>query len=124
MRAASKRKLSDWFMEKGTGREATFEAVIKRINQKCDLKIAIVRTDTFRASKIMQNRALTNSKIDAIWDSVVVEAYGDVEKGGFRWIKGEKCADEGTYLDCSSPLYMSLRPNSWMVSWSLIQKVT
>ncbi|KAL0713223.1 hypothetical protein Bca4012_020201 [Brassica carinata] len=33
--------------------------------------------DMFRASKIMQQRALSNPKIEVIWNSLVVEAYGD-----------------------------------------------
>ncbi|XP_041020353.1 thioredoxin reductase 2-like [Juglans microcarpa x Juglans regia] len=37
----------------------------------------IHRRDTFRASKIMQQRALTNPKIQVLWNSVVLEAYGD-----------------------------------------------
>ncbi|TQD89078.1 hypothetical protein C1H46_025366 [Malus baccata] len=37
----------------------------------------IHRRDTFRASKIMQHRALNNPKIQVVWNSVVVEAYGE-----------------------------------------------
>ncbi|XP_021908327.1 thioredoxin reductase 1-like [Carica papaya] len=45
-------------------------------------KVYIIhRRETFRASKIMQQRALTNPKIDVIWNSAVEEAYGDGEKG-------------------------------------------
>ncbi|KAI3864846.1 hypothetical protein MKX03_006085 [Papaver bracteatum] len=41
-------------------------------------KVYIVhRRDVFRASKIMQNRAMTNPKIEVIWNSAVVEAKGD-----------------------------------------------
>ncbi|KAL8129525.1 hypothetical protein V2J09_018680 [Rumex salicifolius] len=34
------------------------------------------RRDTFRASKIMQARAIGNPKIEVLWNSVVEEAYG------------------------------------------------
>lgn len=51
-------------------------------------KVYIIhRRDSFRASKIMQNRALTNPKIDVIWNSVVIEAYGEGDKkvlGGLK----------------------------------------
>ena len=41
-------------------------------------KVTIVhRRDEFRASKIMQERALANPKIQVIWDSVVEEILGD-----------------------------------------------
>lgn len=47
-------------------------------------KVYIIhRRDTFRASKIMQQRALNNPKIEVVWNSTVVEAYGeDGGKGG------------------------------------------
>uniref|UniRef100_A0A7N0UW26 Thioredoxin reductase n=1 Tax=Kalanchoe fedtschenkoi TaxID=63787 RepID=A0A7N0UW26_KALFE len=51
-------------------------------------KVYIIhRRDTFRASKIMQNRAMTNPKIDVLWNSTVVEAYGDGEKGVLGGLK-------------------------------------
>ncbi|KAF6244145.1 hypothetical protein COO60DRAFT_1599966 [Scenedesmus sp. NREL 46B-D3] len=40
----------------------------------------IHRRDEFRASKIMRQRALEHPKIKVLWDSVVVEAYGN-DKG-------------------------------------------
>jgi thioredoxin reductase (NADPH) len=47
--------------------------------------IAIVhRRDEFRASKIMQDRALSNPKISVIWDSVVEEIEGDGGVTGVR----------------------------------------
>jgi thioredoxin reductase (NADPH) len=47
--------------------------------------IAIVhRRDEFRASKIMQDRALSNPKISVIWDSVVEEIVGDGGVTGVR----------------------------------------
>ncbi|XAR73657.1 Thioredoxin-disulfide reductase [Bertholletia excelsa] len=41
----------------------------------------IHRRDEFRASKIMQHRALTNPKIEVVWNSVVVEAYSQKGRG-------------------------------------------
>jgi thioredoxin reductase (NADPH) len=44
-------------------------------------KVTLVhRRDTLRASKIMQDKAFANSKIEFIWDSEVAEVK-DVEKG-------------------------------------------
>eukprot|EP00195_Chlamydomonas_chlamydogama_P010561 CAMPEP_0202900960 /NCGR_PEP_ID=MMETSP1392-20130828/12390_1 /ASSEMBLY_ACC=CAM_ASM_000868 /TAXON_ID=225041 /ORGANISM="Chlamydomonas chlamydogama, Strain SAG 11-48b" /LENGTH=340 /DNA_ID=CAMNT_0049587429 /DNA_START=161 /DNA_END=1183 /DNA_ORIENTATION=+ len=41
-------------------------------------KVYIIhRRDTLRASKIMQQRAKDNPKIEFLWDSAVVEAYGN-----------------------------------------------
>jgi thioredoxin reductase (NADPH) len=41
-------------------------------------KVSIVhRRDEFRASKIMQDRALSNPKVDVIWDTEVEEVTGD-----------------------------------------------
>ncbi|HWP94003.1 MAG TPA: thioredoxin-disulfide reductase [Thermodesulfobacteriota bacterium] len=45
-------------------------------------KVTIIhRRDKLRASKIMQERAFKNKKIDFIWDSVVEEILGDKETG-------------------------------------------
>ncbi|MGE5444470.1 MAG: thioredoxin-disulfide reductase [Ignavibacteriales bacterium] len=49
---------------------------------KFAIKVNVVhRRDTLRASKIMQERAFKNKKIDFIWDSMVEEILGDKEKG-------------------------------------------
>ncbi|XWS35055.1 hypothetical protein CRYUN_Cryun21dG0093300 [Craigia yunnanensis] len=51
-------------------------------------KVYIIhRRDTFRASKIMQSRVVSNPKIEVIWNSVVVEAYGDGERGVLGGLK-------------------------------------
>ncbi|KAK6793376.1 hypothetical protein RDI58_006829 [Solanum bulbocastanum] len=48
-------------------------------------KVYIIhRRDEFRASKIMRNRALSNPKIEVIWNSAVVEAYGEKSLGGLK----------------------------------------
>ncbi|KAG0467896.1 hypothetical protein HPP92_017224 [Vanilla planifolia] len=45
------------------------------------------RRDTFRASKIMQARALGNPKIEVVWNSEVVEAYSDKEGESLGGVK-------------------------------------
>ena len=50
------------------------------------------RRSTFRASKIMQDRVLRNPKIQVVWNSVVVEAFGgaDGDGDGGRRLAGVK----------------------------------
>jgi thioredoxin reductase (NADPH) len=47
----------------------------------------IHRRNTFRASKIMQARAISNPKIQVVWDSEVVEAYGGADGGPLAGVK-------------------------------------
>ena len=42
------------------------------------------RRDEFRASKIMQDRALNNPKISVMWNSEIVEMYGDPKDKGLE----------------------------------------
>ena len=52
-------------------------------------KITIIhRKDSFRASKIMQQRVLANSKIKVIWNTEVIEIIGDGKK-----VTGDKLKD-------------------------------
>ena len=46
----------------------------------------IHRRDEFRASKIMQDRALNNPKIDVIWNSVIESMIGDPQNGGLTGV--------------------------------------
>jgi thioredoxin reductase (NADPH) len=53
----------------------------------------IHRRDSFKASKIMQERALNNPKIEVIWNSAVAELKGDVKLEGVtleNTVTGEK----------------------------------
>lgn len=53
-------------------------------------KVTVVhRRDTLRASKIMQERAMKNSKISFIWDSVVEEVLGE-DRNGKRTMTGAR----------------------------------
>ncbi|MGI9533361.1 MAG: thioredoxin-disulfide reductase [Thermodesulfobacteriota bacterium] len=49
---------------------------------KFGTKVTVIhRRDELRASKIMQDRAFANSKIEFVWDTVVEEIIGDKESG-------------------------------------------
>ncbi|XP_047310663.1 thioredoxin reductase NTRB-like [Impatiens glandulifera] len=51
-------------------------------------KVYIIhRRDEFRASKIMQNRTLSNPKIEVLWNSSAVEAYGEETKNVLGGLK-------------------------------------
>ncbi|GJR27917.1 thioredoxin reductase NTRB-like protein [Tanacetum coccineum] len=51
-------------------------------------KVYIIhRRGEFRASKIMQQRAMNNEKIEVIWNSAVVEAYGEEGKSTLGGLK-------------------------------------
>jgi thioredoxin reductase (NADPH) len=51
------------------------------------------RRDSLRASKIMQERAFTNDKINFVWDSEVVEVLGEASVTGLR-IRNVKTGEE------------------------------
>jgi thioredoxin reductase (NADPH) len=53
------------------------------------------RRDTLRASKVMQDRALTNDKIRFAWDSEVVELLGEDRLKGVR-LRNLKTGEEST----------------------------
>ena len=51
-------------------------------------KVTIIhRRDEFRASKIMQDRALAHPKIDVVWNSGVEEMLGDPQNGGLTGVR-------------------------------------
>jgi thioredoxin reductase (NADPH) len=57
-------------------------------------KVTIVhRRDSLRASKIMQDRAFANPKIDFVWDSVVTEIVGNGQVAGAK-LKNLKTGEE------------------------------
>jgi thioredoxin reductase (NADPH) len=53
------------------------------------------RRDTLRASKIMQDRAMTNPKINFVWDSEVAEVLGDDRVTGLR-LRSTRTGEEST----------------------------
>jgi thioredoxin reductase (NADPH) len=69
--------------------EATF---LTRFASKVTL---VHRRDSFRASKIMQERAFSNDKIEVLWDSEVLEAVGDNKLEHLR-VRNLKTGEEST----------------------------
>ena len=73
-----------------------------------------LRRDEFRASKIMQERALNNPKISIIWNAVVEEMIGNPENGGLTGVllKDTK-SGETREMDCDG-VFMAIGhlPNS------------
>jgi thioredoxin reductase (NADPH) len=75
----------------GGGDTAMEEALfLSRYSKKLTV---IHRRDRLRASKIMQDRAFANEKIEFLWNSEVVEVLGDHEVTGLR-IKNTQTGEE------------------------------
>jgi thioredoxin reductase (NADPH) len=76
------------------------------------------RRDEFRASKIMQERALSNPKINVIWDSVVEEIAGDGAVTGVT-LRNVRTG-ERTHVDIDG-VFMAIghTPNTELVSGQL-----
>lgn len=66
----------------GGGDSAMEEATF--LTKFCTKVTVIHRRDSLRASKIMQDRAFANKKIQFVWNSVVEEVLGDKEVEGLR----------------------------------------
>ena len=96
----------------GGGDSAMEEAIFLT---KFASSVSIVhRRDKFRASQIMQERALNNPKIDVIWNSTVGEMLGDPANGGLTGILLENTQTGVTIeMDCDGVfLAIGHTPNS------------
>ena len=68
----------------GGGDSAMEEAIFLT---KFASSVSIVhRREEFRASKIMQDRALNNPKIDVIWNSIIMSMIGDPQNSGLTGV--------------------------------------
>ena len=77
----------------GGGDSAMEEAIfLSRFGEKVTI---IHRRDTLRASKIMQERAMKNDKIDFLWNSVPIDLIGDQHLEGVR-VRNTKTGEEST----------------------------
>ena len=83
----------------GGGDSAMEEAIFLT---KFASSVSIVhRRDEFRASKIMQKRALNNPKIDVIWNSTIESMVGDPQNGGLTGvILKDTLSGETSELEC------------------------
>jgi len=72
------------------------------------------RRDTLRASKVMQDKAIENEKIDFIWNAEVLEMNGDPDKNGLESVTlRNRITDEVYNVDCDG-LFLGIghNPNS------------
>ena len=74
----------------------------------------IHRRDSFRASKIMQERALNNPKIDIVWNAIVEQMLGNPSNGGLTGIILQDTKSGKTReLDCDGAfIAIGHQPNS------------
>ena len=83
----------------GGGDSAMEEAIFLT---KFASSVSIVhRREEFRASKIMQERALNNPKIDVIWNSTIESMVGDPQNGGLTGVVlKDTLSGETSELEC------------------------
>ena len=83
----------------GGGDSAMEEAIFLT---KFASSVSIVhRRDEFRASKIMQDSALNNPKIDVIWNSTIESMVGDPQNGGLTGVVlKDTLSGETSELEC------------------------
>jgi thioredoxin reductase (NADPH) len=77
----------------GGGDSALEEALF--LTKFADKVTVIHRRDQLRASKIMQERAFKNDKIDFLWDSVVTDLHGDSTLSGAQ-VRNVNSGEEST----------------------------
>jgi thioredoxin reductase (NADPH) len=84
-------------------------------------KVTIIhRRDELRASKIMQQRAMNNPKIDFLWNHVVVDFLGDEQQGlqGIK-IKNTKTGEESAIYPQGAFLGIGHKPNTGLFKGQL-----
>ncbi|MDQ3798149.1 MAG: thioredoxin-disulfide reductase [Acidobacteriota bacterium] len=89
-------------------------------------KVTIVhRRDTFRASRIMQERALANEKIDVLWNTEIREILGTKEEGvtGIR-IYNSQTEEESHYPTQGVFIAIGHKPNTELFKdWLTLNEV-
>ena len=77
----------------GGGDSAMEEAIF--LTRFAEKVVVIHRRDTLRASKIMQERAMKNDKIEFLWNSVPVDILGETAVEGVR-VRDTQSGEEST----------------------------
>jgi thioredoxin reductase (NADPH) len=78
-------------------------------------KVSVLhRRDQLRASKIMQERAQKNPKIEFVWNSVVTDILGEADKGGVRGLQVEDTTTGATREMAVEGLFVAIghEPNT------------
>ena len=71
----------------------------------------IHRRDQLRASKILQERALTNPKMQFVWNTVVTEVLGENAVSGLK-LRNVATGEESTLPVAAVFIFIGLHPNS------------
>jgi thioredoxin reductase (NADPH) len=85
----------------GGGDTAMEEAVF--LSRFCTKVYVVHRRDKLRASKIMQEKALNNPKIEFIWDSVIEEILG-IQENGIKKVTGARLKNVKTGTLTEKPI--------------------
>lgn len=93
----------------GGGDSAVEEATF--LTRFADKVTLIHRRDHLRASKIMQDRALANPKIEMLWDTVVDDLIGDQRLEGIQ-VRNVKTGESSTLPVTGVFVAIGHRPNS------------
>mgnify|MGYP001172222710 CR=1 FL=1 len=83
----------------GGGDSAMEEAIF--LTKFASSVLIVHRRDVFRASKIMQDRAFNNPKIDVLWNSKIEDMLGNPENGGLTGVTLKNTqTDDISEMDC------------------------
>ncbi len=93
----------------GGGDSAVEEAML--LTRFVSKVIVIHRRDQLRASKIAQQRALANDKIDFMWDTVVDGITGDDRVTGLE-VRNVKTNEKSTIEVAAAFIYVGQKPNT------------
>jgi thioredoxin reductase (NADPH) len=83
--------------------------------------ILVHRRDKFRASKIMQDRALSNKKIEVMWNSEIIDMLGDPNKNGLESVMMKNTVNGEEYEYKCDGVFLGIghKPNSDLFKDSL-----